>query len=203
MGNFKYTLEKVHQAHKAHEQAITIMDAAQTANNGQTCAAKDAVVSRAAGAVGAAERELMATAPQSPVDALRKVLALLCEGMTDQAIASIRADAERLTDLESDPIIRIAARCEPLRAMINSADSNDPLVDDMIEELQRLEGEALKHVPTTPAGLAALANLQWKSEGPCSHFGSPDWHVQMQNPSYVAMLNLRTGARLIAGEAGQ
>ncbi len=201
MSNIKHALQTLHDARKAHEAAIAVEDADQAASGGK--AAREDAVGYAAEAVGKAERALMAIEPQSPVDALRKVKALICDGMLDEAIDALRADAERLTEGERDPLVDLDARCRPLRKLINSVDSSDPLLDDMIEELHRLEAEMLTHVPATAEGLAALANMHWQTEGPVSHMGSPDWQASMSNPSYIAMLNLRTGARRLTGEAVQ
>ncbi|SFE20678.1 hypothetical protein SAMN04488523_105313 [Sulfitobacter brevis] len=203
MSNIKHALQALQDARQAHEAAISIGDACQTANGGKASPAKEVAIGNAAEAVGKAERALMAIEPQTPIDALRKVKALICEGMVDEAIAALRADAERLSEPKRDPLADLDARCRPLRKLINSVDNSDPLLDDMIEELHRLEGEMLKHVPTTAEGLAALANLHWQTEGPVSHMGSTDWQESMRNPAYVAMLNLRTGARRLAGEASQ
>ena len=203
MSKFTNALQVLQDARQAHEAAIALGDTHQTANGGKTSPAKEDAVGDAAEAVGRAERALMAIEPQTPVDALRKVKALICEGMVDEAIAALRADAERLTEGERDPLVDLDNRCRPLRKLINSVDGSDPLLDDMIEELHRLEGEMLKHVPTTAEGLAALANMHWQTEGPVSHMGSPDWQASMSNPTYIAMLNLRTGARRLAGEAVQ
>lgn len=203
MSKFTNALQVLQDARQAHEAAIAVGDTHQTANGGKTFPAKEDAVGDAAEAVGKAERALMAIEPQTPVDALRKVKALICEGMVNEAIAALRSDAERLTEGERDPLVNLDARCRPLRKLINSVDGSDPLLDDMIEELHRLEGEMLKHVPTTAEGLAALANMHWQTEGPVSHMGSPDWQASMSNPTYIAMLNLRTGARRLAGEAVQ
>ncbi|WP_300051066.1 hypothetical protein [Sulfitobacter sp.] len=201
MSKLTNALQALQDARQAHEAAIAAGDAYQTANGGKTSPAKEDSVGDAAEAVGKAERALMAIEPQTPVDALRKVKALICDGMVDEAIAALRADAERLTEGERDPLVNLDARCRPLRKLINSVDGSDPLLDDMIEELHRLEAEMLKHVPMTAEGLAALANMHWQTEGPVSHMGSPDWQAAMSNPTYIAMLNLRTGARRLAGEA--
>jgi len=203
MSKFTNALQALQDARQAHEAAIAADDAHQAANGGKTSPASEDAVGDAAEAVGKAERVLMAIEPQTPVDALRKVKALICDGMVDEAIASLRTDAERLTEAERDPLVDLDARCRPLRKLINSVDGSDPLLDDMIEELHRLEGEMLKHVPTTAEGLAALANMHWQTEGPVSHMGTPDWQASMSNPTYIAMLNLRTGARRLAGEAVQ
>ncbi|NKX40714.1 hypothetical protein HGG71_04435 [Rhodobacteraceae bacterium R_SAG2] len=203
MSKLTNALQALQDARQAHEAAIAAGDAYQAANGGKTSPAKEDAVGDAAEAVGKAERALMAVEPQTPMDALRKVKALICDGMIDEAIAALRADAERLTEDERDPLVDLDARCQPLRKLINSVDSSDPLLDDMIEELHRLEGEMLKHVPTTAEGLAALANMHWQTEGPVSHMGSPDWQASMSNPTYIAMLNLRTGARRLAGGAAQ
>ncbi|KEJ96862.1 hypothetical protein SAMN05444149_1044 [Pseudosulfitobacter pseudonitzschiae] len=203
MSNLKLALRALSDAHAAHMAAIVAEEAEQTANGDKSPPAKDLAVAAAAEAVRDAERDLELIKPQSPIDALRKIKALLCEGTTDEAIASILADIERLTDPDCDPLVRLDARCRPLRKLINNTHGSDPLLEDMIEELHQLEAKMLQHVPTTADGLAALANLHWESEGPCSHMGSPDWQDSMRNPAYIAMLNLRTGARLIAGEAIQ
>jgi hypothetical protein len=203
MSNFTNALQAVYDARQAHEAAIAASDAHQAANGGKMSPVKEDAVGDAAEAVGKAERALMAIEPQTPMDALRKVKALICEGMVDEAIAALRADAERLTEGEPDPLVDLDARCRPLRKLINSVDSRDPLLDDMMEELHRVEDEMLKHVPTTADGLAALANLLWETEGPVSHIGSPEWQASMKNPTYLTMLNLRTGARRLAGEEAQ
>lgn len=203
MSKFANALQAVYDPRQAHEDAITVGDAHQAANAGKTSPTREDAIGDAAEAVGKAERALMAIEPKTPMDALRKVKALICEGMIDEAIAALRADAERLTEGERDPLADLDARCQPLRKLINSVDSSDPLLEDMIEELHRLETEMLKHVPTTAEGLAALANLHWQTEGPVSHMGSPDGQASMSNPSYIAMLNLRTGARRLTGEAVQ
>jgi hypothetical protein len=203
MSNIKHALQALQDARQAHEAAISVGDAYQAANGGKTSPASEDAVGDAAEAVGKAERALMAIEPQTPMDALRKVKALICDGMLDEAIDALRADAERLTESSRDPLVDLEARCRPLRKLINSVDGSDPLLDDMIEELHRLEAEMLKHVPTTAEGLAALANMHWQTEGPVSHMGTPDWQASMSNPTYIAMLNLRTGARRLAGEAVQ
>ncbi|MDF3381953.1 MULTISPECIES: hypothetical protein [unclassified Sulfitobacter] len=203
MSNFTNALQAVYDARQAHEVAIAASDAHQAANGGKMSPVKEDAVGDAAEAVGKAERALMAIEPQTPMDALRKVKALICDGMLDEAIDALRADAERLTEDEPDPLVDLDARCRPLRKLINSVDSRDPLLDDMMEELHRVEDEMLKHVPTTADGLAALANLLWETEGPVSHIGSPEWQASMKNPTYLAMLNLRTGARRLAGEEAQ
>jgi len=203
MSKFTNALQALQDARQAHEAAIAVGDAYQAANGGKTSPASEDAVGDAAEAVGKAERALMAIEPQTPMDALRKVKALICDGMLDEAIAALRADAERLTEGEPDPLVDLDARCRPLRKLINSVDSRDPLLEDMIEELHRLEDEMLKHVPTTAEGLAALANMHWQTEGPVSHMGTLEWQESMRNPTYIAMLNLRTGARRLAGEAAQ
>lgn len=203
MSNIKNALQALQDARQAHEAAIAVGDAYQAVNGGKTSPASEDAVGDAAEAVGKAERALMAIEPQTPMDALRKVKALICDGMLDEAIAALRADAERLTESSRDPLVDLDARCRPLRKLINSVDSRDPLLDDMIEELHRLEDEMLKHVPTTAEGLAALADMHWQTEGPVSHMGTLEWQKSMSNPTYIAMLNLRTGARRLAGEAVQ
>jgi hypothetical protein len=203
MSKLTNALQALRDARQAHEAAIAAGDAYQAANGGKTSPAKEDAVGNAAEAVGKAERALMAIEPQTPVDALRKVKALICDGMVDEAVASLRSDAERLTECEGDPLAALYDRSRPLRKLINTVDSRDPLLDDMMEELHRVEDEMLKHVPTTAEGLAALANLLWETEGPVSHIGSPEWEASMKNPTYIALLNLRTGARRLAGEAAQ
>lgn len=203
-----YALKLLAQAKAEHEMAVIAYGQTE-----ERCGFKseqanlaDAAVGAASDKRGKAEAAVAAIPARTQGEALQKVVALLEEGMLPEILNALMEDAKRLTDPERDPIIPLARRWKVLRRTERAMEEDiiggmeEPPEMAEIEELtDKLEERILAMTPTTPEGVAALADLQWELQGPGYIIGSEDWQQEIQQPQYVLMRRLRHSARLVAG----
>ncbi|SHJ24581.1 hypothetical protein [Wenxinia saemankumensis] len=150
--------------------------------------------------------DLIGAEAKTQGEALRKAAALVGPEMSDEAAASVRADAKRLTDTSRDPVVMDATRLRDLQA-VSLRLSDDPFNGngdspenlDLDQQQLRLYDRLKKQPPTSPEGVAALADIIWNDFGPGLIAGTPDWEDAItNNPEYALLRRLRHGARIVA-----
>ena len=192
-------LKALERARADHDAAVGAQSKAFKANDGHECPNAEQISEAACDRVMAAERDLVATKPQNPVEALRKIAALLDGGILDETVAAIKSDALRFASGSADPLVPLEARAADMHRMIEGQQVTGALYGDMMDKLHELEARAVNLVPSTPQGLSAAIDLYWRTEGPCCPMGTACWHEQMRSPALRMLANIRTGAQQLAG----
>ena len=216
-------LHRLAKARSAHDAAVGAYSTAERAHmdhpTPDTEAAKDAAdaaVDPASDAAQRAERDLLAVPVATPREFARKVVALLEEAMDPEAVEVLRKEASAVlmegppipaaAPAVLDPVADAGARWRVLQAAYEDAldripDDDAPELRDLVAACRAAEADMLAHVPTSPAGVAALADLAWHHNGPTLREGTPAWEAEWANPPTVALRHLRNGAASVAARS--
>lgn len=155
-------------------------------------------------AVSKAEAELVGTKPASLLEALKKADARLAgEMISKEAQEAIREDLTREYKSQPDPVVDICKRILNIRAELDAspieiADSPEQL--EAFDDAIMLERQLQITPPTTPLGVAMLASVMWKIDGPGFLSGTDGWAEQLERPEYALLARLRQGAFRVAGK---
>ncbi len=160
--------------------------------------------------MNAAELALARTPADNVIEFLKKVSALAREGGIDEDAANhLKADADRLMDVEADPIIQMCEEWMTIRRVYEQRAgyaSDLPHTEETPLELEeasdysfRLEKKIMRTTPKTPQGLAMLATMYWTVEGPTCRAGTEAWAESFDNPQFALLARLREGAMRMAG----
>ena len=215
-------LHRLAGARTAHDAAVGAYSAAERvhmdcptpATEAEKDAA-DAAVGPASDAAQRAERDLLAVPVSTPREFARKVAVLLDEGMHPETVEALRKEAcAVLMDgppipaaaPASDPVAEAGARWRVLQVAYEDAlsripDDDAPELRDLVAACRAAEAVMLANVPTTPAGVEALADLAWHHGGPDAIEGTPTWEAEWRNPVTAALRHLRNGAAAVAARS--
>ena len=215
-------LHRLASARSAHEASVSEFSKAEepylkTRDLGLKPAADaaEAHIGPACEVALAAERDLLAVPVSTTREFVRKVAVLLEEAMDPETVEALRKeacavlmDAPPIPDAvpAADPVADAGARWRVLQATYEDAlrripDDDAPELRDLVAACRAAEADMLARTPTTPAGVAALADLAWHHNGPDCLEGTEGWQGEWSTRPIVALRHLRNGAAAVAARS--
>lgn len=139
---------------------------------------------------------------------LGEVVALSGQALDPDVVDEINTSSQRFLDPDQDPIVPLYRRWRNLYTLwedlLNECPTGNhgaPEATEVRQELDKLERNILKRVPSTIEGIIGLADIHWQYNGPTWQLGHDGANEELGRFEFLPIRRIRHGADIMAGFA--